>query len=258
MANKFEKRKWPDRQSRNPTRRRLIPTDTEGVYDVEREEGEVTEEGRSFSKENMEDLEERIHVAFESLDATDIALIDSEKLFVSNTVEGAMKELFRYAADGKAAIAGALNTSASNTFESLAAKIRNFITDKNAQSEELSKSRRWYYGQITVSKGVSNDNTETVKNSAASITIPVDFGFLPAWLVVYSTENNSPIIYCNDWTYLHAVAITSDSYPSSGWKAGVLVNAKGLTIKVWSTVKNSTKQIVQIKPGTYHVLAVSG
>lgn len=263
MANKFEKRTWPDRQSQHPARRRLIPTDTEGTYDVEREEGEVTEAGRSFSKENMEDLEERIYAAFENLDAADITLIDSEKHFTANTVEEALKELFQYAADGKAAIAGALNTSASNTFDGLAAKIRNFITDKNAQiesqNEELQNRKRWYYGQITISKGTSNEsNSGSVKSSAASIDFNIDFGFLPAFLVVYSIENNSPIIYCNSSTYLHAVAITADAYPADGWKAGVLVTANKLTIKVWSVAKNGGKQIVQIKPGTYHVLAVSG
>lgn len=194
MANKFEKRKWPDRQSKNPARRRLIPTETEGVYDVEREEGEVTEPGRSFSADNMEDLEERIHTAFGNLDATDIALIDSKKLFTANTVEGAMEELFQYAAKGKSAIAAVLNTGAGNTFDNLAAKIRNLIISKDTQinnlntqinnlNAELQKRKRYYFGQITISKEVSNESASGVNSSAATVSVNINFGFLPSLLM---------------------------------------------------------------------------
>lgn len=258
MANKFEKRTWPDRQSQHPVRRRLIPTDTEGVYDVEREEGEVTEAGRSFSRESMEDLEERIHVAFENLDATDIALIDSKKLFVANTVEGAMEELFQYAADGKAAIAGALNTSASNTFESLAAKIRNFITDKNAQvnnlDAELQKRKRWYFGSITVAKKA--ETNENRKKDSVSVSCPINFGFTPSHIIVYSEDLNSPIVSTFYPTYYHSVLLPgTDEYPPDGyWKASIIATSKNILIKAWQT--NTVMAPIVINAGTYKVLAI--
>lgn len=59
----FKKKTWENRQSEFPTRRRLIETEIQGVYDVEREEGLVLKEGDAFSEKNMNDLEVRIDEA---------------------------------------------------------------------------------------------------------------------------------------------------------------------------------------------------
>lgn len=267
MANKFEKRKWPDRQSQHPVRRRLIQTDTEGVYDVEREEGEVTEAGRSFSRENMEDLEERIHVAFENLDATDITIIDSQKLFVANTVEGAMEELFQYAAKGKSAIAAALNTGAGNTFDNLAAKIRNLITSKDTQindlndqvnnlKAELQERKRWYFGNITVTKSVKTD--ENKKKDSVSVSCPINFGFKPSRVLVYADGDLTGKIITTFYEkyYVQRLMPGTDDYPEDGhWKACILPSSNNIVIKVWQNNTPAVAPLV-INAGTYRVIAI--
>ena len=62
----FEKKTWKNRQSEHPNRRTLTPTEEENVYDVERSEGLVMEEGDAFDQENMNDLEKRIEEGFVS------------------------------------------------------------------------------------------------------------------------------------------------------------------------------------------------
>lgn len=59
------KKTWVDRVSEYPTRRNLV--DSEGnttVVTVERNEGDVTVEGDSFSAANMNDFENRINASF--------------------------------------------------------------------------------------------------------------------------------------------------------------------------------------------------
>lgn len=61
----FTTKEWKDRLSENPSRRRLSPVDGEqNVYDVSREEGDVSQEGTAFSADNMNDLENRINTSF--------------------------------------------------------------------------------------------------------------------------------------------------------------------------------------------------
>lgn len=62
----YSKKTWVNRVSQFPTRRRLINVEgEEDVFDISREEGNITTAGDSFSAENMNDLEERISDAFD-------------------------------------------------------------------------------------------------------------------------------------------------------------------------------------------------
>lgn len=61
----FNKKEWKNRISEYPTRRNLV--DSEGnttVVTVERNEGNVEQEGDILNAENMNDLENRINTAF--------------------------------------------------------------------------------------------------------------------------------------------------------------------------------------------------
>ena len=62
----FEQKTWKKRISENPTRRKLIDatTQAETIVDVQRYEGVVSQEGDAFSRDNMNDLEQRIANAF--------------------------------------------------------------------------------------------------------------------------------------------------------------------------------------------------
>lgn len=60
----FNKKTWRDRISEYITRRTLTKEDgTSEVVTVERNEGEISQEGDAFSAENMNDLEERLQDA---------------------------------------------------------------------------------------------------------------------------------------------------------------------------------------------------
>ena len=61
----FKRKEWKDRVTEYPTRRNLVKEggSTETVT-VERNEGNVSQEGDAFSAENMNSLEERIGDAF--------------------------------------------------------------------------------------------------------------------------------------------------------------------------------------------------
>ncbi len=120
MANKFEKKEWEDRQAQYPSRRKILPTNQENIYEVERAEGEVTVPGNAFDASNMNDLENRIFDSFGKLDATDIAVLDRSNVFSKNNVEDVLLELFMYASNGKKAVANAIGGSASSTFQVLA------------------------------------------------------------------------------------------------------------------------------------------
>lgn len=125
MANKFEKKEWVDRQSQYPSRRKLIATSIDGVYEVERAEGEIAEPGNAFDAQNMNDLEDRIYAALGSLDGSDIAILDKNNLFTKTNLEDVLVELFTYASNGKTLIANAIggDAAASNAFSVLAQKI---------------------------------------------------------------------------------------------------------------------------------------
>lgn len=62
----FVKKTWTDRIAEYITRRTLTNTadNSTMVVTVERNEGEVSQEGDAFSAENMNDLENRINEAF--------------------------------------------------------------------------------------------------------------------------------------------------------------------------------------------------
>lgn len=78
----FEKKSWTDRLTEYPKRRRL--TEVEGqpnVFDVDREEGTISDEGDAFNSTNMNGLEDRISEAFDSVDEK----IDGSILYSNNT-----------------------------------------------------------------------------------------------------------------------------------------------------------------------------
>ncbi len=56
----FAKKTWKNRVSEYPTRRKLITVQEPDVFDVQRDEGNILEEGDAFSAATMNDLEERI------------------------------------------------------------------------------------------------------------------------------------------------------------------------------------------------------
>ena len=62
----YSKKNWTDRQAEYPGRRKLTATGTPDVYDVQREEGLVVEEGDVLGAQNLNDLENRIEAGFEN------------------------------------------------------------------------------------------------------------------------------------------------------------------------------------------------
>jgi len=63
----YERKTWIDRQSEHRGRRKLTPTGLDNVYDVERSEGLVVEEGDAFDAATMNDLERRIAEGFDGV-----------------------------------------------------------------------------------------------------------------------------------------------------------------------------------------------
>jgi hypothetical protein len=199
MANKFTKKVWKDRQSQHPTRRRLIPTGIENVYDIERVEGQVTEQGNAYDEDNMNDVENRVYNAFGNLDDTDIAITDSDNLFTATKLDGVLKELFMYAANAKAVIANAIGgISSSSSFQVLANAITNgkaaiasaigttaggTPTSNNSLTElanYISNYKRTY------AKLQTTGNTITVQGTISSYHVNVNFGFTPTEVLVKS------------------------------------------------------------------------
>lgn len=56
----FNKKVWVDRVSEYPTRRKLAKVQEPDIYDVQRDEGNILEEGDAFAASTMNDLENRI------------------------------------------------------------------------------------------------------------------------------------------------------------------------------------------------------
>ena len=71
----YTKKTWKDRVSQYLNRRKLtdINTGTTQTVNVVRDEGNVTEDGDTFTAANMNDLEDRIDTAFDELTAADIS-----------------------------------------------------------------------------------------------------------------------------------------------------------------------------------------
>jgi hypothetical protein len=63
----FIKREWKKRIVEFPSRRLLLQTDKENAFDVKRDEGNIVQNGDSFSANNMNDLENRIFTETASL-----------------------------------------------------------------------------------------------------------------------------------------------------------------------------------------------
>lgn len=121
MANKFEKRTYTNRQSQYPGRRKFTPTGIENVYEVERQEGEITDPGTAFDADTLNDIEQRVYNGFNLLDDTDISITDTDNIFTGTKLNEVLRELFQYASNGKTAIANAIRgVSSSSTFAVLA------------------------------------------------------------------------------------------------------------------------------------------
>lgn len=67
ISDVFTKKIWNVRLSEFPNRRKLVPTDEDNVYDVERHEGEVIEKGDLISNQALNDLENRIQNGFQAV-----------------------------------------------------------------------------------------------------------------------------------------------------------------------------------------------
>lgn len=76
----FEKKTWTDRISEYITRRKLtnVSTGTEEIVDVERYEGEISQNGDAFSAANMNDLEDRIDEAITGVEDTLLTKINGK------------------------------------------------------------------------------------------------------------------------------------------------------------------------------------
>lgn len=89
----FKKKTWKDRITEFPTRRTLTKSDgSSELVTVARAEGTVSQEGDSFSAENMNDLETRIGNEFgeinnslENIDTTFDVLYSTAKEFTTTT-----------------------------------------------------------------------------------------------------------------------------------------------------------------------------
>ena len=127
----FEQKEWTDRQVQYPGRRKLIQTNIENVYDVERSEGTISEPGNAFDAKNMNDLEERIKAGFESIKDVDISVVDKNGHFVAERLDGVLDELFMFASNGKKAFANAIGGNASSTFQALADLAKSIKTDRD-------------------------------------------------------------------------------------------------------------------------------
>lgn len=73
----FLKKLWKNRDSEHPNRRHLAPTGAANVFDVERDEGLVLEEGHAFDEANMNDLEGRIEAGLAGAAPTAHAVSDA-------------------------------------------------------------------------------------------------------------------------------------------------------------------------------------
>lgn len=88
MADIFVKKTWTDRISEFITRRTLTKEDgSTEIVTVERNEGEVSQEGDAFDANTMNDLEDRIYSGFEQLnnDLTEYCKVINGKLFAFNS-----------------------------------------------------------------------------------------------------------------------------------------------------------------------------
>ena len=71
----YTKKTWKDRVSQYLNRRKLTDIDTGNTQTVTvvRDEGNVTEDGDTFTASNMNDLEDRIDTAFDDIAASEVA-----------------------------------------------------------------------------------------------------------------------------------------------------------------------------------------
>lgn len=146
MAN-FEKKNWINRQSQYPNRRKLVETEFENTYEIERAEGEVTEPGNAFDADNMNELETRIANGFNLLEDKDIKITDDSNIFTGNTLDKVLIEIFMYAVNGKTLIANAIGGIAnSGTFKQIADRItavkNSYGATINSLKNEISESKR--------------------------------------------------------------------------------------------------------------------
>lgn len=196
----FEKKNWINRQSQYPNRRKLVETEFENTYEIERAEGEVTEPGNAFDADNMNELETRIANAFSTLEDKDIKITDESNIFTETTLDKVLTEIFMYAVNGKTLIANAIGGVAnSSTFKQIADRITagktaivkalrsNNTTVNNTleqMAEEVVKRKKYYKGKINITKNYVGEITST----PTIIHVDVDFGFLPEEVFVNGVD----------------------------------------------------------------------
>lgn len=245
MANKYEKKEWEDRQSQYPSRRKLIPTTAESIYDVERAEGDVTVPGNAFDAQNMNDFEDRVYDAFGKLDATDIKVLDSANVFLGVNVEEVLKELFTSASDGKKAFANAIGGSASSTFQALADLAGSIKQDRDSGKQLIANAiGATRSGTASASESFSQ-LANRIKNDKMSFwsggmpvnvdlqslgvgvksskRINVNFGFKPSVVIIdschavnyYRTNNMSSGDRDRETTFTSALTSMRTTYPTT-------------------------------------------
>lgn len=248
MANKYEKVEWEDRQSQYPNRRKMIPTEIENVYEVERAEGEVTEPGNAFDAANMNGLEDRVYSAFDTLDSSDIRVLDKGNHFVATDLEGVLGELFTSASNGKTAIATAIGSpaSSSDSFAQLASKItagkgqiasaigetRNGAAANNESFQRLSDrvkndKKSFYNGKITITPAlIGGDKSYTQK-------VQLNLGFLPSYVFLWDLSYSYKFIDGNGASTIQTIRLDNNlSLRGTGFIFGLVDPQKtGFTLK---------------------------
>lgn len=103
----FTKKTWVDRLVEFAGRRKLtnVSTGSATVYNVERAEGVVQQEGTAFSAANMNDLETRIEKAINNMTAKDVNAVSKsgDTMTGDLTLSGAARQV-KYASDARTGI----------------------------------------------------------------------------------------------------------------------------------------------------------
>lgn len=121
----FQKKTWVNRIVQYPLRRLLTMVRSDDgsgteIVDIQREDGEITQEGDAFSAENMNDLEQRIEDAFDSvsIDVDDELDNTSENPVQNKVITQALSTVDTKATNAASAASSAQSTA--NTASSTA------------------------------------------------------------------------------------------------------------------------------------------
>lgn len=196
----YIKKTWSDRQSEHPSRRTLTDVNTGTVQTVEvnRAEGEVTEEGEAFSAENMNDLENRINNAFGNCSFS----VQSDGAYVSYNLNGTYvsKKLGEATLNGTAVASDVLagktfyNTSSDSSVSG--SMTNNAGSTVTARSMSISgsyvtltvPSNGYYSSSSKVKAQISNYSGETV--STNGVTQDDDYAYFTVPIEGYYTTSS--------------------------------------------------------------------